>query len=97
MVQYDPLRASSYLPLPKHIKDKKATLNIKNLDNRCFLWCILAALHNVDKNGERPSKYHKYINNLNMTGIKYPVRIEDITRFETLNNISVNVFGINED
>ena len=32
-----------------------------------------------------------------MDGIKYPIRIQDINKFERLNNISVNVFAINED
>lgn len=35
---------SSYMPLPNYILNKKAVLNIENMDNRCFMWCILAAL-----------------------------------------------------
>ena len=33
-----PLKASSWIPLPKEIKNKKAVLNPKNYDdNKCFL------------------------------------------------------------
>ena len=32
LVKYDPMRASSYLPLPKELKAKKACLNIQNYD-----------------------------------------------------------------
>uniref|UniRef100_A0A069DMF7 Conserved uncharacterized protein n=1 Tax=Clytia hemisphaerica TaxID=252671 RepID=A0A069DMF7_9CNID len=70
--------------------DRKATLNIQNLDNRCFMWCILVAKYNVEKHAERASKYNKYINKLKMDGIKYPVGINEIKCFERLNNISVD-------
>ena len=43
--KYNPLRASSYIDLPKKVKDTKAILNIQNDDNKCFMWSILASLH----------------------------------------------------
>jgi hypothetical protein len=42
-----PLRGSSYVELPKFIKDKKAVINIQNTDNACFKWCVLRALNPV--------------------------------------------------
>ncbi|VVC46466.1 Hypothetical protein CINCED_3A003044, partial [Cinara cedri] len=62
MCKYDPLRGASYIKLPKIISDKKAIINIKNKDNKCFLWSILAALHPQDKNSERISKYKEWEN-----------------------------------
>ena len=44
-VDYTPLRASTYIPLPTTLKKSCSILNIKNEDNRCFLYCILAKLH----------------------------------------------------
>lgn len=35
--KYTPLRAASYIDLPKCIKSKRACINIKNNDNFCFL------------------------------------------------------------
>ena len=35
-VNYNPMRGSSYIPLPDWIMKKKAILNIKNKDNKCF-------------------------------------------------------------
>ena len=49
--QYTPLRGSSYkdLPdLPKQIKNKQCCINIKNNDNKCFMWAVLSALHHSD-------------------------------------------------
>ena len=97
VVQYDPLRASTYLPLPKVIKDKKACINIKNDDQKCFLWSVLASLHPQSENVERVTKYRSYENELNMDGIEYPVKVVDITKFENFNNISINVFGLDDD
>ena len=36
------IQASSYIELPGKYKDSKSIINIKNIDQYCFLWCILA-------------------------------------------------------
>ena len=38
---------------------KKAIINIKNNDDKCFMWCVLAQLYPVAKNAERVSNYNK--------------------------------------
>ena len=93
-----PLRGSSYIELPKELKDKKAIINIKNDDNKCFLWCVLSALYPVKKNNDRIDKTLKSnIETLNTTGINYPVSLPDIKKFECLNsNISISVLGYNK-
>ena len=90
-----PLRASSYMEIPQSIKSTKTVLNIQNKDNKCFMWSILAALHPVDrsKNPNRVSKYEPFQNELKFDGIDFPVKLQDISKFETQNQISVNVFG----
>ena len=40
--------------------------------------------------------YESFENEKVMTGIQYPVALNDISKFEKLNNISVNVFVINK-
>jgi len=35
--------AGSYIKLRKSISDKKATINVKNEDNECFKWAVLAS------------------------------------------------------
>ena len=95
MAKYTPLKGSSYIPLPKKLKTKKAIINVKNTDNKCFMWSILAALHPVEhtRNPERIHHYQHYQDELNFGGIEFPVTIDKIGRFERQNNISVNVFG----
>ncbi|VVC27531.1 Ribonuclease H-like domain, partial [Cinara cedri] len=62
MCKYNPLRGASYIKLPKIISVKKTIKNIKNKDNKCFLWSIIAALHPQDKNSERISKNKEWEN-----------------------------------
>ena len=51
----------TYKELPEFVKNKKACINIKNNDNKCFLWSILAYLHPAnDRNVDRLSKYKPY-------------------------------------
>ena len=92
---WDPIKASSYIDLPKELKNKKAIINMKNEDNKCFLWCVLRALNPKDKNAERIDKDLKSKEDtLNMKGIDYPVNSKGIKRFEKQNpDISISVLG----
>ncbi|XP_060530461.1 uncharacterized protein LOC132704468 [Cylas formicarius] len=94
--KYNPLRASSYVRLPKEIEAKKAVLNLQNTDEKCFMWSILAALHPIHwtNNANRVSNYVEFQNELDFTGIDFPVKLKDISTFERLNEISVNVYGL---
>src|SRR5436190_6102844 len=92
--RYKPLAASSYIPTPSKLIGKRALINIRNRsDNKCFLWSILAFLHRPKNHANLVSSYLNYEHELDMTNIPYPVDIKNISRFEELNNKSVNVFG----
>lgn len=43
--KYTPIKGSSYIDLPPQIKYKRACVNVKNNDDKCFMWSVLAALH----------------------------------------------------
>ena len=46
ILQYKPLKGSSYIELPKELKNPKMGLiNIKNEDQKCFAYCLLYHLH----------------------------------------------------
>lgn len=90
---FNPFKAASYLELPTKVKNSKSCINIKNLDNMCFKWCILRHLHPVAKDAEKPGNLKQYENDLDFTGIDFPVSVKDIKKFSELNNIGVRVFG----
>lgn len=97
MVDYQPLGGSSYIKLPKDVYDTKSIINVQNQDQECFKWSILAALHPASRDAERVSKYQAFKEELNFTGIEFPVTVDQIGKFEKLNpGISVTVIGIDE-
>ena len=96
--KWEPIYGSSYIPLDPYLANKKAIINMKNEDDKCFMWCVLRALYPKDKNAERIDKDLKSKqDNINMKGIHYPVNFRAIDRFEDLNpNISISVLGYNK-
>ena len=96
-VRNNPLSGETWLPLPKELDNKKAIINMKNTDNKCFLWCVLRALNPKDNHPERVDKTLMLKENtLNMEGIEYPVSLKDINKFENQNQtICITVFGYN--
>ena len=92
---FQPLRGSTFLQLPKKIRDKKAVINMKNNDDQCFKWSVTRALNPVEKNSERVSKELKdQSERLDWSGLKFPVKLDQIAIFEKNNpQISINVFG----
>ena len=97
--RWEPLYGSSYMPLDPYLANKKAINNMKNEDDKCFMWCVLRALYPKDKNAERIDKDLKSKQDIiNMKGICYPVSLNGIKRFEELNpNISISVLGYNKE
>ena len=97
--KWDIVNAGSYIELPKALKDKKAIINMKNQDDKCFMWSVLRALNPKDKNAERiDNDLKSKVDTLNMEGIQYPVSLRGIDRFEHLNpEISISLLGYNKD
>ena len=94
---YLQISASSYVSTPSNIAQKKAVLNIQNEDNFCLLWSVLAALHPVESNSNRVTKYLKFQQELNITNLKFPSTVSDVVKFEKLiATISVNVFAFED-
>ena len=96
---WDPINGSSYIDLPKELKNRKAIINMKNEDDKCFMWCVLRALNPKDNHPENIDKDLKSkVETLNMEGITYPVDFKDIKRFEKQNpDISISVLGYSKD
>lgn len=91
--QYDVLGGGTYIPLPKILSDKKAIINVLNVDNKCFMWAVLSALYEPNNNAQKVAKYYRFQNELNFTGIEFPVELKNIQKFEQLNpKISINVY-----
>lgn len=92
-VVYSPLKGGTYIREPTELRNSKSLVNVRNRDQKCFLYSVLAKLYPAKRNPSRVSHYYAYLNKVNMQGIHYPVHITQISKFENQNNISVNVFG----
>ena len=95
VAKYRPIRGATYKELPAWVKKKNAIVNVKNKDNECFRWAIRSALYPASKNPDRTSKYPT--DDLVWDGIQFPVALKQITKFEEMNNKSINVYGIRDE
>ena len=98
-VDFNPMKGSSYIPLPDWISNKKAIVNIQNKDEKCFLWCILRYLYPREDNDFRLKDLKKYEFSLNTEGINFPMKLKHISKFEKLNPSlpGINVFSVNDN
>ncbi|XP_043267868.1 uncharacterized protein [Venturia canescens] len=92
--KYNPMRAGCHIRLPREIMLKKAVVNVKSNDNACFAWAVVAALHPAELNVNRQSSYPHYSTILNLQNIDFPMTLNQIKKFEQLNDVSINVYGI---
>jgi len=94
------IAGKSYIELPDWIKNKKCCVNIKNTDDKCFKWALLAALHYdtlKSKSANETRHYKKFWDTVKEPqNFKYPVKESDIHEFESLNNMKINIVVIIE-
>ena len=95
IVQYQPMKGSSYIKLPQELRHhRKGLINMKNEDDECFRWCHIRHLNPQDKNPQRIKKSDKeYINKLDYSGIEFPVTTKHYNKIDKQNEININVFG----
>lgn len=112
MQDFNPMRAGTFIELPIFIQEKKACVNVVNSDNMCFKWSVLAGLKQLDisenhkqgiatpnlRNANRVSIYKNCESeyDLDFSEINFPTPVEDIEKFEKKNNISINLYILQE-
>ena len=93
--RYIPLFGGTFFVLPKELNNpKKGLINLRNRDNRCFLWCHVRHLNPVNEHSTRIKKKDgKIANTLNYSGIIFPVSTKDYGLIEDQNDKCINVFS----
>lgn len=88
----------SYIKLPPAIQNKKACLNIKNNDNKCFDWCLIANLmYDSIKGGNKSEVRHYKPYESVITkpkNVEYPITTDQILDYEELNDTQINVIKL---
>ena len=80
------------------LKSKKATIDMKCIDEESFKWAVTRALNPIDKRSERVTKIlREQSEKYNWEGLDFPTPLEQIETFEKNNNLFVNVFGFDEE
>ena len=92
--QLNLMRGSSYLPLPDWLVRKKAIVNPHNDDEECFKWVVITLGNIGMKDPQRVSNLRKFTDNYDWSGLEFPVSVKDLGKFETRNNVSVNVLDV---
>lgn len=73
---------------------KKAVVNVQNDDQFCFAWAVTSAVCQPTGPNNRTSSYQNFNELFNFQGIDFPVRLTDISKFESQNLVSINVYGV---
>ena len=90
-------RGGSYIDSPKWLKNKKATINPKNNDDKCFQYAITAALSykQIKSHAERISNIKPFIDQYSWKEIDFPSHKEDWKKFEWNNQfIALNILYV---
>ena len=67
-------------------------VNIRNKDDLCFLYSILAHIHPTDPHPNRVNHYTPFLHKLDYSGLTIPLKLRQIRKFEDQNpQIFVNV------
>ena len=79
--------------MPIELKhSRKGLINIKNNDQKCFLWCHVRHNNPLKEHPKRITKIDEEIGcNLNYDRIEFPVEEKDFEKIEVQNNICINV------
>ena len=96
IAKYCPLYASGDVTIPQKVKKMKSVLSIESNDGKCFLYSVLAKLHPLTGwKAKRYIKYLDYVDEIDMCGVQFPIKLDDITKIEQANNLSISVFEWN--
>ena len=72
--------------LPEWVIRKKSS--VKNSDNYCFKWAVLASLHKSEHEKNQVSLYRKYEHLYDFSCLTFPVALNKIDILEKKNNVS---------
>ena len=77
-------RGGSYIDSPKWLKNKKATINSKNNDDKCLQYALTVALNyqNIKKDPQRISKIKPFLDQYIWKEIDFPALQKDWKNFD---------------
>ena len=59
-----------------------------------FRWALLAWKHPVEDNAGRVKRLYPFVNEFDLRGFEFPIKISDIDAIERRNGITINVYTL---
>ena len=90
-------RGGSYIDSPKRLRNKKATINPKNKNNKCFQYAQTVVLNyeKIKKDPQRISNIKPFIDQYNWKEIDFPSHGKGWKKFESNNkSIALNILYV---
>ena len=97
LVEVIPLAGLKLRELTTCIAKKRAIINVKNNDNRCFVYAVFSALHPPAQHPERPFWYDRFFAKEGLDQIPYPVTQDQIPAIEDKLKTCINLFTFWDD
>ena len=82
--------------LPKFLSNKRAIINIKKCNHKCFGYAVLAGLHPEQPKSHRTQFFISTNHPAELNQFHYPVGMSDIPQIEDQLSVSINVFGFRD-
>ena len=97
VARYAPTQGGTFRELPEFLALKKCVVNVRNTDNRCFGYSILAS--RVIRRGtrNRPGDYDDHFVTNNLHRIHYPVEPNQVPEHEVTLKTNISVFSFYDD
>ena len=95
--RFQPLAGACLKDLPSFLRNKKAIVNVRNSDFRCFGFSVLSALLDIKTHPERITHYLNKFQQYALDQIIYPVVPSEIPAIEQQLNIGINIFSFFDD
>ena len=95
--KFKPIRGNSFIATPASLVGNNFLVNIRNNDNKCFEYSVLAAMFPEKEHKQRQNKYKPNFHKLNLDNIEFPMSLTDVPKFEKQNNFVINVFGFDKN
>ena len=90
-------RGGSYIDSPKWLKNKRAAINPKNKDDKCFQYALTVALNyeKIKKDSQKISKKKPFIDQYDWKEIDFPSHGKEWRKFESNNkSIALNILYV---
>jgi hypothetical protein len=95
-IQYTPLVGSHFLPLPKFLQHKKAIVNIRNHDDRCFGYALLSAFIEKSKNSRDTDFSENDFARFYLDYLDYPISPLRMAEMQEKLLLNINLYSFSD-